>query len=296
MSGPHLVIVGCGDIGARVGLKLHTQGWSISALRRSTSALPSQFQGYAIDYTDPNALASLAYLCPDYVLFTPLPQGRDTAGYQRGFRDPLAVLGTIGWLQSNVGVVMVSSTRVFAERDGGWVTETSPLTTEDAAAVAIQQGEDIALSAPCHSTILRASGLYGELPGMLVERVRSGAFSSDPDRISNRIHREDLAAIAAEVLSKMAAGITTPPILIASDNEPSPIGEVERWLAEHLGMGEALLHTKSLEPQVSVTGLVTPQRGNRRCNNRLLHEMGLQLQYPSYREGYRAMLGEFTGD
>jgi len=289
VSGPHLAIVGCGDIGTRVGLKLHAQGWSISALRRTVTALPPEFQGYAVDYTDPNALASLAYLCPDYLLFTPLPQGRDTLGYERGFRDPLAVLGTIGWLQSNVGAVMVSSTRVFAERDGGWVTETSPLTTDDAAAVAIQEGEDIVLSAPCTSTVLRASGLYGELPGMLVERVRRGAFSQDPDRISNRIHRVDLASIAATVLLNMAAGVATPPIMIASDDAPSPIGEVEGWLAETMGLGGAAVPIKNPGPASPVPGAA--QRGNRRCDNRLLHEQGFRLQYPSYKDGYQAMLG-----
>ncbi len=290
MSGPHLAIVGCGDIGARVGLKLHAQGWSISALRRNTAALPPEFQGYGIDYTDPNALASVSYLCPDYVLFTPLPQGRDVLGYQRGFRDPLAVLSTLGWLSSNVGVVMISSTRVFAERDGGWVTETSPLTTDDAAGLAIVQGEDILGSAPCHSTVLRASGLYGELPGMLVERVRRGAFSQDPDRISNRIHRDDLASIAAGVLSTMASGAATPPVMIASDDAPSPIGDVERWLAEHMGLtadGAPEQHRESL---LSAKTPVTAQRGNRRCDNRLLRNMGFELSYPSYREGYTAML------
>ena len=48
----HLLILGCGDIGTRVGLSILQQGWRVSAVRRRPQLLPDDFDRIALDLTE----------------------------------------------------------------------------------------------------------------------------------------------------------------------------------------------------------------------------------------------------
>ena len=279
MKQEHLAIIGCGDIGTRVGLGLVDKGWKISALRRNPEKLPDSFTRFSGDYTRAESLGLIAELQPSHVLFTPLPAGRDTAGYERGFLGGVNALIESGLLRSSRYNIMVSSTRVYAEVDGGHVNEESPLTSVDPAAAAIINAERRFSETGHARTCVRASGIYGDLPGMLLARVQSGVASSDPSRISNRIHRDDLAGVLEFLFLEDVAAKPLPGYLVASDSEPTPIGEVEAWLAERLGV--------RLERPVMGVGST---RGNRQCNNQCLRSLGYVFKYPSFKEGYRSML------
>jgi len=279
VKSPHIAIVGCGDIGIRVGTVLARSGWRVTGVRRNPEHLPAAFERCRADYTDADSLASLADGHPDYVLFTPVPADRTAGGYQRGYALAVSALASSGLLRRARGAVMVSSTRVFAEQDGGTVTEASPLAGDDPAAQAIIDAEELLHRHCGAAVVLRASGIYGAPPGALLSRVLRGEASADPHRISNRIHRDDLAAAIVHVFEALVRGATLPPTLIASDDEPAPIGEVEAWLARALGVD-------TLTPSQRAG----PGRGNRRCCNRMLRATGFRLRYPSYREGYRAQL------
>ncbi len=279
MKPPHLLIVGCGDIGTRVGLTLAAQSWRVTAARRSPQNLPSEFHRLRCDYTDLDSLRVLAEGTPDYVLFTPLPADRSAAGYELGYREATASLLTSGLASRLTAGILVSSTRVFAEGSGGWVNEQSPLTESDPAASAIRGAEVDFLKRCPNPLVVRASGLYGANEGMLMARVARGEASADPARFSNRIHRQDLAALIVFALKEANKGKPVTGVMIASDSEPTPIGEVEQWLAARLGV--------ALSPAANASAA---QRGNRQCDNRRMLASGFQLQFPSYREGYGAVL------
>jgi hypothetical protein len=273
---PHLLIVGCGDIGTRVGLKLAGLGWQVSAVRRHPEHLPDALTGYSGDYTVKGGLASITALRPDWCLFTPLPDGRDLPGYQRGFRDSVDRIAVTGVLDRLQRLFYVSSTRVYAEQQGGWVDETSALTESDAQGMAIVEGEARCASlAP--TTVIRPAGVYGDSPGMLLQRVASGQRSADPGRLSNRIHRADLAGLIAYLLELGAEGGELPDVINAADDAPTPIGEVEAWLSARLGVA------------LDVT-LGGSDRGGRRVSNQRLHEVGYSLRFPDWRSGYEQQL------
>jgi nucleoside-diphosphate-sugar epimerase len=173
---------------------------------------------------------------------------------------------------------MVSSTRVFAERAGGWVDEESPLTSDDACAEEIIAAEHILRDGPAPCTRVRFAGIYGDPHGHLLNRVARGAICPpQPVRYSNRIHRDDCAGLLAHLLLQAEAGAAPEPVYIGVDDAPVPQYEVERWLCAQLGV----------EP---VEVAATPQRGHRRCTNRALHRSGYRLCYPDYRSGYGAVL------
>lgn len=281
MASPHVLFVGAGDLARRTSRFLLGRGWQVSTVSRSGDTGGLAVNALTGDYTEACGLTALAGLRPDYLVFTPLPAGRDPRGYRRGFADSVDVIAASGVAAGLRRLIYVSSTRVFAEQDGGWVDEDSPLTESDAAAQGIILGEARA-RALAPATVVRPSGIYGALPGMLVERVRAGIGTADPERYSNRIHRDDLAALLGHLLELAENRHAAPDTLIASDDEPAPLMQVEAWLAERLGV--------ALRPG-SDTGA---PRANRRCRNTVLHSTGFSLSYPSWREGYAAMLA--SGD
>ena len=280
MKSPHVLIVGCGDLGLRLGLQLRAEGWRVSAMRRRSHQLPEDFNAIQGDYTQRADLEGLVSLQPDYVVFTPLPTARDSAGYYQGYAAPVILMAELGLLSSVKGGVLVSSTRVFAQAGGGWVDESSPLSQSDPLAASIIEAERQFLAACTGATVLRASGIYGDWPGMLIQRLQKGLCSPDPERISNRIHRDDLAGIMAFCLGRLERGEKNDPVYIASDHLPSRVGEIETWLINGLG-----LSTKN--------GVATSRRANRRCSSQLLRSAGYRFRYPDYRAGFSALMSEY---
>jgi len=268
-----LLILGCGDIGTRVGLALTEAGWTVIAARRSPERLPAAFTGIPVDMTEPQSFAPLGEHQPDYVLVTPTPSSYDAAGYQAGFLDAAQNLAAQPWLKRCRRVVWVSSTRVYREASGGWVDEHAPLNTEEPQAEFMVRAE-ASIRRAAVSTVIRPAGVYGNPDGMLVRKVLSGRCSVPGAVSGNRIHRHDLARLIGHCLSRDSQGEWVPPTILACDNDVTPTYEIERWLAKQWGV--SLIEESAGERP----------RANRRCRSRLLRGLGFELTYPTWREGY----------
>ena len=114
-----VLILGCGDIGTRVGLSLLGRGWRVAAVRRNPELLPDQFDRQKVNLTEPASWGALDAVTPDYVLVTPTPQSYDPAGYQAGFAGVARTLASQKWIARCRRVIWVSSTRVYRESAGG---------------------------------------------------------------------------------------------------------------------------------------------------------------------------------
>jgi hypothetical protein len=68
-------------------------------------------------------------------------------------------------------------------------------------------------------------------------------------------------------------------LFLGVDDAPVSECEVMRWLAGRLGVEE---------PEAAPAG--DPARGNKRCSNARLRADGFQFEYPTYREGYGALI------
>ena len=112
----------------------------------------------------------------------------------------------------------------------------------------------------------------------LLESVRAGRVTIPRGRVryTNRIHRDD----AAGALAHLAGLDEVPPVVLGVDDEPAERGDVLRWLARALGAPAP----REVEPEPGV-----PDRG-KRCRNALLRSTGYALRYPTFREGYGAVL------
>ena len=282
MKSVSVLMVGCGDIGTRAGLLVQQQGWKVDAVRRSVDRLPAAFVAHQADYTVEGSLDFSADLQPDFVVTTFNPFDRSESGYRKGFVH--AMRNLLAGLASHRPrhIIMSSSTRVFAERGGGWVDENSALTGEDPRAQAIIDAERLLLDSPHSATVARFAGIYGIPGGRLVSRISRGELCPEqPVSYTNRIHREDCSGFIVHLLAMAAAGNQPQQVYIGVDDEPAPRFEVESWLARKLGVS-------------AVPGSDEPMRhnsaGHKRCGNAALHASGYKLVYPDYRAGYAALL------
>ena len=139
----HLLILGCGDIGTRVGSSMEVSVGGCRLRAGHAGTLPEQFDRYQVDLTDPASMAALSVRDPDYVLVTPTPQSYDPQGYHRGFTEAAELLAAQPWLLACRRVIWVSSTRVYREAEGGWVDEHSPLNVSEPQARAMVAAEAV---------------------------------------------------------------------------------------------------------------------------------------------------------
>src|SRR6056297_149016 len=267
-----VLMVGCGDIGTRAGLSVLQRGWRVEAVRRNTAKLPEGFIAHAADYTVPGSLDFAEQLAPDFVVATFNPSDRSASGYRAGFHTAMRnLLQGLGAHRPR-HIIMSSSTRVFAERDGGWVDEQSPLTTGDEWAQAIIAGEQLLLQSELAASVVRFGGIYGTPGGRLLARISRGEMCPPrPVSYTNRIHREDCAGFIVHLLQLAEAGEVLAPVYIGVDDAPAPRFEVESWLAGKLGVARA-------ESEGNAEPIRHNSSGHKRCANKALRASGYTLK------------------
>ena len=269
-----VLIAGCGDVGSVLAASLVQDGHVVYGLKRDTSTLPAGVQAIQADLTNP---ATLTNLPPDIdsLVFMPTPASRDPAGYKdifiRGWENVWA-----GLKQTPVRTLLVSSTAVFGESNGGIVNEdTLPEPTGFNGRILLEM-EQLAATCTDELVVVRISGIYGPGRERLIRLAVSEGLEiqQSPPLFTNRIHRDDAAAVLKHLLQ-----IDTPEALyIASDDLPAPRYEVVEWLAREQG---ATAPTALTDPHAS--------RG-KRVDNRRLRDSGFVMSYPDYRAGYGAVL------
>lgn len=256
------LLVGCGALGTKLGLRLLTEGGVVFALRRRTAGLPPEFSAIEDDLGVERRRELPAV---DSIVITLPP------GLAAGYRSALTVLAQ-GLPARPSRVVFVSSTRVLEGLAG-----TVPLTEEDAAAPASDRARELvdgeeAAAELLGACIVRPAGIYGPGRESLIRRVRDHA-PVDHTRRTNRIHEDDLVAL----LHAMLTAESPPPLIHAVDQAPALLGEVVTFIADRLGL-EPPPH---LDPE---TGGGTVLDGS------LMHAFSGPLEFPSFREGYERML------
>lgn len=260
------LLVGCGKLGTRLGLRLVAAGGEVLALRRDTTGLPYAFARLSADLSAPVPRTLIPAV--DDVVIT-LPPGDDGAepAYVRSLRHLADALPA-----APRRVVLVSSTRVLEGRAGPTpLTEADAPAPASARAAALLDGERLAIER-LDALVVRPAGIYGPGRDTLVRKVRGGSPVQYARR-TNRIHETDLV----RSLEAMLGEPEPPRLLHAVDARPAPLGEVVTWIAEALGVPPP----PRIEPAVP-SGTVLG-------GDRLIALLG-RLRYPSFEDGYRALL------
>lgn len=266
-----VLLVGCGDLGAAVGLALAERGHEVLALRRNADRVPAPLQGRSVDLTREAPL--LDDLAARYVVVALTARPRTEEAYRATYVDgmgrALDALAATGHPPARA--VLVSSTAVHASDDRALQDESTPARPSDGPGRMLLAAEELFHERLPHGTVLRLSGLYGGSSTRLLDQVRDGRVD-DPHRWTNRIHREDAAAAVVHLLT-----MADPPqrLYLGTDDEPAQLGDVAAYLAERLG--------------APAPPAADPARGHgKRLSNARLRATGWTPRWPSYREGYAA--------
>ncbi len=264
---PDVLLIGCGDLGARVGLSLADLGHDVLALRRNADRVPAPLQGRSVDLT--REAPDLTGLRPRFVVVALTARPRTEDAYRATYVDGMArALDALEVALERA--VLVSSTAVHASHDRPPLEdETAPPAPADGPRRMLVAAEEAFRERVPHGTVLRLSGLYGGSSTRLLDMVREGRVE-DPHRWTNRIHREDAAAAVVHLLT-MAAQPDR--LYLGTDDEPAQLGDVAAHLAAQVG--------------VPAPAPADPALGHgKRLTNARLRSTGWAPSVPSYREGY----------
>ena len=284
----NILIAGCGYVGTALGLRLAAAGHVIWGIRRSAEGLPSGIRHVAADLTIPETLRELPPAL-DVVFYTAAPNGPDEAAYRAIYVDGLRYVleALVRQHQSPQRVLLTSSTAVYAQSGGEWVDETSPTEPQHFTGRRVLEGERVLLDGPFPATVLRLGGIYGPGRTSLIERVRQrlATCRDGPPLYTNRIHRDDCAGALHHLMT-----LSQPDSLyIGVDHEPADYCDVLRWLAAQLGAPPPRVEASS--------GMDTRRhRTNKRCRHDKLIGSGYVFRFPTFREGYAALLARITDD
>ena len=281
MSDLSALIVGCGDVGGRLGQLLLEENWQVSGLRRSVGELPEGIRPIQADLSEAACPDAWPKKSPDYVVYCVAASQHDEAGYQAAYVDGLR--NVLRWLeekgQQPRRLLFVSSSSVYGQHGGEWVDESSATEPAGYSGRIMLEAERLALDSGFPGTWVRLTGIYGPGREWLLSQVRQGyRVAEDPPLYGNRIHAQDAAGLLAFLLQADARGVDLDDGYIGVDDAPAPLAEVVGWLREYMGVTQW-----SDQQRVRRTG-------SKRCSNARARALGWAPQYPTYKEGYAAIL------
>ncbi|WAP51373.1 NAD-dependent epimerase/dehydratase family protein [Arthrobacter sp. ATA002] len=272
-----VLIAGCGDLGTEAGLRFAAAGFSVLGWRRSPEKLPAPLTGAAADLTSADLPPIPADT--DVVVIAVAAGSRSVEAYRAAYVDGTAhVLNALERDGVNPRrILFVSSTAVYGDAGGGWVDEETPAAPATATGAVILEAEQLLHARRPDAVVLRLAGIYGPGRTRLIDSVQAGtAVVPASAQLTNRIHRDDAAA----AIVHLAAEVADPaPLYVGVDDEPVDLAAVLRFLAAELG--------RDL-PAPAESG--SSRGGNRKLSNARLRGTGFAFAYPTFREGYRAVL------
>ncbi len=270
-----VLIAGCGYVGAATARLFQGAGWSVEGWTRSGQAeLEPGDTGRirAVDLGDRNQVRAAPGTF-DVVIHSASSGGGGADSYRdvylKGARHLCERF-------AEALIIFVSSTSVYAQRAGEWVTEESPAQPEHETGRILREAENVTLE---HGgAVARLAGLYGPGRSALVQRTMRREAVIDPrqDRFVNQLHRDDAAAALFFLGHKPDA--VRGQIYNVADDQPFRLSECYRWLAEKLDRPS---------PPLAEVSSSSRKRGdsNKRVRNTKLREAGWAPAYPSFIEG-----------
>lgn len=190
-------------------------------------------------------------------------------------------------------VVAQSAAYWYKNRERGWVTEEEPLPSEEVGpkmrkgAEALRHVEDVVVKAG--GAALRYGPFYG--PGAtddLVELVRKRKFPLVGGGTGHFswVHVDDAASATVLAVEQKATGVFN-----IVDDEPAPVSEWLPYLAEYAGAKRPMRVPRWLARLLAgemVVDMMTEGRGF--ANAKAKGELGWELRYPSWRQGFKEEL------
>src|SRR6266436_8131932 len=271
---PRILIAGCGYVGQATADLFHTAGWVVEGWTRSARSaarlLAKPYPVREVDISEPAQVAKCVGTF-DAVIHCASSRGGDAEIYRQLYLDGARNLLEI-FPKSKL--LFTSSTSVYAQRDGSWVTEESETKPMRETSRILLETERMVLASG--GIIARLAGIFGPGRSALLNKFLNGTAIIDPenDRFVNQVHRDDIASALFLLLSREAE---VAQIYNVVDDQPILQSECYRWLAQRLN--------RPLPP----LGRSTQERkrgdSNKRVSNTKLRALCWTPQHPSFAKG-----------
>ena len=272
-----VLIVGYGFVGQILGKALKKDGHLVFAIKRK----PISHEINRLILKDILELQDQDLPDVDFVIYCPSSDARDIISYQTIYARGIKVIASIYKKRSHKPrLIYASSSRVFEQNHGQWVSEDSPCRPKDPLSSQILDGETTTKESELDPIIVRFSGIYGINRHPLLDALQKGNVNlCNSLHFSNRIHVHD----CARVLYHMMRIKYNEHLYIASDCEPTPINTIVSWLSATTGLPlPENKHDSSPDPN--------DFKSNKRLNNTRLLHTGFRFEFPNYRQGFKDIL------
>lgn len=267
MSKKTSLVVGPGYVGWPLALKLRAEGpvYVLSRNPRSEKGIISITGDLMKDsqFTIPHI---------DHLYYLPAAKSSDLDVYRGvyldGFRKILDALP-----EPPSTLIYVSSTSVYGFNDGEIAEEGNLGGDVDGKREILRAAEQLAWEH--QGIVVRFGGIYGPGRTRFIDRIIEGDLAvTNESQYTNRIHRDDCVRILSFLQEKGQRGEAYNGV----DSDSATRSELVSWVYETLGK----------KPRVEQHD--HPKVTGKRVSNKKLLDLGFELIYPSFREGYQKYL------
>ncbi len=285
-----MIVLGCGYVGSRIARAALAEGRSVRVCARSTGKLaPLAALGAEIKYLDANVPKQLPVAVSSMAGATIVYSIPPVSNLPPGMAMRAALQAAYG---AGAGCfIYFSSSGLYGASpdDEAWVDEETPLAHDDPSMKNVISDEQEIQSCSfdrLRMVTLRLAPVYG--PGRGVRnRLTKGDYKllDDGSHAISRIHVDDVV----KVVTACEARAQTKSVYLVADDEPTTQRDYATWLCERMGL--PLPPSRSMfEP-----GATKIAHRNRRVRNtKLKTELGIELMYPTFREGEAAIEKELS--
>lgn len=275
-----LLVFGLGFSARHVAERLQASGAQVTATVRTRGKAEGLARAgitariFSPEYIDAEIAQDISD--SDAILVS-VPPGESGDPVLAAFAGAIAAAPNLRWIG------YLSTVGVYGDRAGRWVDEATPTMPGKGRSRNRTLAEQAWLALGAH--VFRLSGIYGPGRNQLAQLAAGTARRIvKPGQIFNRIHVVDIAAVIEASLAKPRPGA----IYNVTDDEAAPPQDVVAFAARLCGLApppEIPFEAAELSPMArSFYG------ESRRIRNDLIrNELGVNLLYPTYREGLTAL-------
>jgi nucleoside-diphosphate-sugar epimerase len=282
----HLLIFGFGYTAHFLAKKIRQSNVRVTATTRHIDEIgyDSTFDCEVIHFSEKNIEKALAEASHILISIPPSPDAQDPVLINFGhlLRKYIKNIQWLGYL---------SSTSVYGDHEGNWVTETSePIALGPQGKRRLSAENEWVSFAQAHQlslSIFRLAGIYGPQRNVLARLIAGKKDTVVKDGHSfSRIHVDDIVLAIIAAMQQPKTGVS---IYNVADDEPTPGDVVDKYAASLLQLpplNEVAYEIATLSPMAKEFY----SHNKRVSNTKLKQALNIKLLYPSYKEGLTDLL------
>ncbi len=282
-SNNRLFCFGLGYTGGALAGALAEDGWSVAGSCREPEARGKLVdKGFEVALFDRQTALDAGRLEGSTHILVSVPPDAEGDAVFDNLGEVIAGLEGLAWLG------YLSTTGVYGDRRGGWVDEGSRRRPTGERSRWRRSAEDAWLGlwrrhgVPLH--IFRLAGIYG--PGRSqLDNAATARRIDKPGQVFSRIHVDDIVAVLRASMARPRPGR----VYNVCDDEAAPPQDVVAYACELLSLPVPPL-VPFAKADLSPLGRSFYADNKRVRNGRIKQELGVELKYPNYRAGLRAIL------